>query len=184
MLVEQAPELTLAHAEPRRQGFDVAVIERAGFDQAERARDGVGTAAPEGQVGRGLRPAAQTGAKAGFLRRGGGGEEEHVLALRRRGRAERPAIDAGRRDRNEQAAIEPTVPGFDRAVTGVIVHVHVRMMAHGAGGCLAVFGRGRHGAEAASARRATGRAVIASAAKQSPGEFARHSREIASLRSQ
>ena len=69
---------------------------RAGFDQAERARYGVGAAAPEGQVGRGFRPAAQTGAKAGFLRRGGGGEEPDVLALRRAA----PGRTAGNRCRS------------------------------------------------------------------------------------
>ena len=116
------------------------VIERAGFDQSERARDGVGTAAPERQFRRGLRPAAQTGAEAGLLRRGGGREEADVLPFGRGRRAERPAIDAGRGDRHEQAPVETVVAGLDGAVAGVVVHIHAAMISPVAARCLAVFG--------------------------------------------
>ena len=69
MLAEQPPQLPLADAEPLGQGLDVAVVERAGLDQRQRARDGVRRAAPGAEFGRGFRPAAQAGPEAGLLRR-------------------------------------------------------------------------------------------------------------------
>ena len=63
MLAEQPPQLPLADAEPAGEAFDIGLIEAAGFDQRQRARDGVGGAAPEREVGRGFRPAAQAGRK-------------------------------------------------------------------------------------------------------------------------
>ncbi|HVC63184.1 MAG TPA: hypothetical protein VND19_22825 [Acetobacteraceae bacterium] len=59
-------------------------------------------------------------------------KESDVFALGRGCRAERPAIDPGRRDGDEQAAIEPMVSRFNRAVAGVVVHVHAPMIAHAA----------------------------------------------------
>ena len=75
MLAEQPPQLALADAEALGQGVDVAVVERAGLDQDERAGDGVRRAAPGAEVRRGLRPAAQAGPKARLLRRRGRGIE-------------------------------------------------------------------------------------------------------------
>ena len=75
VLAEQAAQLALADAEALGQGFDVAVVQRAGLDQRQRAGDGVGGAAPGAEVGRGLRAAAQAGPKARLLGRRGGGVE-------------------------------------------------------------------------------------------------------------
>ena len=83
MLAEQASKLAPANAQPRRQGLDVRLVERARFDQPERPGYGVGTAAPEGKIGRRFRPAAQARAKSGLLRRRGGGEEPDVFPLGR-----------------------------------------------------------------------------------------------------
>jgi hypothetical protein len=46
----------------------------------------------------------------------------------RRCRAERPAINPGRRDRHEQTPVETVVSRFDGAVAGVVVHVHGAMI--------------------------------------------------------
>ena len=69
MLAKQPPQLARADAEPIGKPFDIGLIEAAGFDQSERAGYGVGGAAPEREIGRGLRAAAQAWAKAGFLGR-------------------------------------------------------------------------------------------------------------------
>src|SRR6266702_3098802 len=128
MLAEQPPQLAAADAEPVCQAFDIIAIETACFDQAERARYRVGSAAPERQLGRDFRPAAQAWAKAGLLGRGGGSIERHVLEFRRPRRADRPAVDAGGLDADEQPAVEAGVPSRDRAVTGNAVHIHQEIM--------------------------------------------------------
>ena len=132
MLHEQTPELAAANTQPPRQGLDIRVIQPAGLDQAKGTGDRVGAAEPEGQFGRGFRPAAQAGAKSGFLCGGRGRKEAGVCPLGRRCRAERPAVDAGRRDCHEQAPIETTVAGFNGAVAGVVVHVHAAIVRLGA----------------------------------------------------
>ena len=128
VLAEQPPQLPLADAEPVGQGVDVAVVERAGLDQDERAGDGVRRAAPGAEVRRGLRPAAQAGAKARLLRRRGGGIEGHVLALGRARRADRAAVDAGGLHPDEQAPVEAGVAGFKGAVAGVVIEIHATKM--------------------------------------------------------
>ena len=79
MLPEQPPELALADAEPSGQRIDIRLVQRAELDQRQRARDGVGGAAPGAEVRRGFRPAAQAGAKAGLLGRRGRRVERDVL---------------------------------------------------------------------------------------------------------
>ena len=75
MLVKQPPQLPRADAEPVGKAFDIVLIEAAGLDQRERAGHGVGGAAPEREIGRGFRPAAQAWTKARLLGRGRGGVE-------------------------------------------------------------------------------------------------------------
>jgi hypothetical protein len=124
MLQEQPPQLPPADADPLCQGLDVCLIQRARLDQGQGARDGVGRAVPGPQLRRGLGPAAQAGAVAGFLGRGGAGVEGDVLAQRRAGRTHRPAVDARRLHGHEQPAVEAGVAGLDGAVAGVGIEVH------------------------------------------------------------
>ena len=81
------------------------------------------------------RQAARSGAISGRQRRqgrkpascggGGRGEEAAVLELRRARRADRPAVDAGRGDADEEAAVEAGVAGLEGAVAGsAIEQVH------------------------------------------------------------
>jgi hypothetical protein len=87
MLQEQPPQLPPADARRARPGSrhrlpssrEESRAHR--LDQRQGARDGVGRPVPGPQLRRGLGPAAQAGAIAGLLGRGGGGVEGDVLAL-------------------------------------------------------------------------------------------------------
>jgi hypothetical protein len=124
MPVKQPPQLPGADAEPVGQSFDIVFIEAAGLDQRQRARHGIGRAAPERQLRRDFRPAAQAGAEACLLRRRRGRVERHVLEFRRACRADRPAIDAGGLDADEQPPVETGIARRYRAVAGDAVHIH------------------------------------------------------------
>jgi hypothetical protein len=69
MPVKQPPQLPGADAKPVGETLDIGLIETAGFDQRQCARYRVGGAAPEREIGRGFRPAAQARAKARLLGR-------------------------------------------------------------------------------------------------------------------
>ena len=114
--LEQATQLPLAHAEAVGKALHVGAVQGAGLDQREGARDGVGGSLPGGKVRRGLRAAAQAGSEPGRLSRRRGGEEGDVLGLGDARRADRPAVDAGRLDAHEQAAVEPGVPRQQGAI--------------------------------------------------------------------
>ena len=71
-----------------------------------------------------LRAAAQARPEAGvlgFLRRV---EEPAVGFLRRLHRANRPAVDVGRRDADEEHAVESGVPGGQRLVEPAVILIH------------------------------------------------------------
>ena len=113
MLLEQPAKLALTDADPAGQRIDGSLVERAHFHQRERARDGVGGAAPGAKVGRGFRPATQAGPEPGFVCGGRGREENHILRSRCAGRADRPAVDAGGLDAGEQPAVEAGIADGD-----------------------------------------------------------------------
>ena len=96
-------------------------VECALGDQRQRAAHRVGGAAPEGEVGRDLGPAAQAGPEPRLLRGRGRGEEAAVLELGQARRADRPAVDAGRGDAHEHTAVEAGVVGLEGAVVGSAV---------------------------------------------------------------
>ena len=123
MALEQSPQLPTADAKSPGQGLDVGVlaVECAVGDERQRPAHRVGRAAPEGEVGRDLRPAAQAGPKARLLRSGGRGEEAAVLELGRARGADRPAIDAGRGAAHEDMAVEASVVALESAVVGPVV---------------------------------------------------------------
>ena len=82
--LEQATELPRSDPEALCEVFHAGVvpIELPVGDEGEPARDRVRGASPRAVLGSGLRPAAEAGAEAGFLRGGSGGKEPAVLALR------------------------------------------------------------------------------------------------------
>src|SRR6267142_3362962 len=123
MALEQPTELAAANAQPFGQPFDVGLlaVQRAVGDQRQRAAYRVGGAAPEGEVGGDLRPTAQAGTEARLLGGRRRGEEPAVLELGRAGRADRPAVDAGRCHADEDATVEAGVVGLEGAVEGSAV---------------------------------------------------------------
>ena len=124
MLTEQPPQLPPADAQPTGQTFYIITIEPAGFDQCQRARDRVGAAAPEREVRRHFRPAAQAGTEAGLLGCGRRSIERHVLEFRGARRTDRTAIDAGRFHAGEEPPVVAGVAGLDSAVTNFRGDVH------------------------------------------------------------
>lgn len=64
--------------------------------------------------------------------------EGQVLPLGRLGRADRPAMDAGRPDADEQPSVEPGVTRRQRATTSIGVQDHGRQMVPEGTGCLVV----------------------------------------------
>jgi hypothetical protein len=124
VLAEQPAKLPLPETEAAGQGVHVIFVERAEFDQAERARHRVRGAAPCAHVGRSLGAAAQARAKAGLLRGGRSGKEHHIARKRRPRRTHRAAIDAGRLDAGEEAAVKAGVAVNECAVAGVVIEVH------------------------------------------------------------
>src|SRR5476649_1278840 len=121
MLVEQAAQLPATDAQLLGESLDtgLALVECALGDQFHRPAHRVGRAAPEGEFGRALRAAAQAGPEACFLGGRGGGEVAAVLELGRAGRADRPAVDAGRGDAYENSAVETCVVALEDLVTGL-----------------------------------------------------------------
>jgi hypothetical protein len=95
-----------ADPQPLGQRFDPRLIERTLVDQPQRAIDGCARAAPGRRMLRGFRPAAQAWPETGRFRRGGAGEIPDVARLGLAHRADRPAIDPGRGDGDEDRAVE------------------------------------------------------------------------------
>ena len=142
MLVEEAAQLAFAEAEAAGKRGDRSLVQRPAVDEHQRARHRVRGAVPGAARRRGLGPAAPARAKAGGLRRGGGRIEADVLAPRRPRRADRPAIDAGRPDPGEEAAIKAGIPRRDRPVAGVEIETHGGETAPQRPESLAIFGHG------------------------------------------
>ncbi len=144
MLAEQAAQLPSADTQPPGQRLDagLALVERALGDQLQGTAHRIRAAAPEGELRRGLRPAAQAGAEPRLLRRRRRGEVAAVRELGRAGWADRPAIDAGRGHADEDAAVEAGVMGLEDPVAGIAIQkFHVGDFATTGAPALAVFGR-------------------------------------------
>jgi len=105
MFGEQACQMTRRDAEAVRQAVDAALVERAGLDQGQGARDRRPRAVPGRAERRGLGPAAQAGAEAGALGRRRRRIERNVARERRAHPAHRPTIDPGRPHSDEQHAV-------------------------------------------------------------------------------
>jgi hypothetical protein len=130
VLNEQAAEMALADAEAVGEGFDAGAgpIEYSICDEREGAGDGVGGAAPGGEIGRGFGTAAEAGTEASFLGGGGRAEKFAIREVGGAGGANRAAIDAGGFDAYEQKAVKPGVAALESAVTGLLVrelHGHI-----------------------------------------------------------
>ena len=128
MQPEQPPQLALAHAQSFRQAFDSRLVQRTRLDQPARRATVLELpcqTANSGEVSGRQRKQAEIRPPCAAA---AVGKESHVLPFGRWRGTERPAVDTGRGNRDEEPAIETTVPGLDRAVTGVVVHVHAEMI--------------------------------------------------------
>ena len=123
MLLEQAPQLALADAEASGQYVDIGLVQRAVLDQAQGARYRVRRAAPSAEIGRGFRPAAQAGTEARFLRGSRSRKKDDVLRQRRACRTDRAAVDSGRLDAAEEAAVKAGIALADGAVAGFVIEL-------------------------------------------------------------
>src|SRR5206468_3758327 len=81
---------------------------------------------PGGRPGRRLWPAAQARPKSRRFGGGRGRKVAHVLVVRRAGRANRPAIDAGAGDGDEETAVEPRIARSARAVAHTLIQLHAQ----------------------------------------------------------
>ena len=125
---KQPPQMAIREAQPLRQIFRRALIERAILNQPQRAIYGGGSSRPNRNVGRNLRPAAQTRPITRGERCGGVRKIFDIAAQRSPGRTNRPAENARGPHGGEKQAIEPGIPGTSRAITGI--RVHKPSMAH------------------------------------------------------
>ena len=105
-------------------------IEKPFSDQPHAARHRRRRAVPGRAAGRGLGPAAQTGAEAGALRRRGRRVEHDVLRARRPHRAYRPAIDAGRAHPGEEQPVKGGITGEAGAVARFAIEFERRVQRH------------------------------------------------------
>ena len=124
MLAKQPAELPLADFQPIGKRRDIALVERAAFDQFQRPRNGRLRAAPGIKVRRTFGSAAQAGPEARCLCRGGRRHERAILELRRPCRANRPAVDAGRLHAGEKPPIVAGIAGLDGSVTNGGIEIH------------------------------------------------------------
>src|SRR5208337_115364 len=109
VLEEQAPQLPFSDAETCRELPHAAGVEGAFADEAQAARDDGRGPPPRRCAGRGLRATAQARPEPRVLCGGSAREKAHILALRRRSRADRPAVDPRRRHAGEKATVEAAV---------------------------------------------------------------------------
>ena len=128
-----AAQVPVADAERGREIADPRVRYRMFLDARDRRAGEPARRIDAREPGRPLRAAAQTGPVARALRGGGAREKSHVLPLRRPDRTDRPAIDAGRGYRGEEAAVEAPVTGAHCTKTSFRVEQHGARLAVGRG---------------------------------------------------
>ena len=115
-------------ADARRERLDSAVVQHAVLDQVHGAARKA-LRCVDARVARcQLRAAAKARAVAGHLGGGGAREEEAVLPARHAHVAHRTAVDAGRRHADVESAVEARIVRGERAVAGVGIERHGRIM--------------------------------------------------------
>ncbi|EAU63711.1 fibrillar collagen chain FAp1 alpha [Stigmatella aurantiaca DW4/3-1] len=122
---EDPVKLPCPHAQPRRELSHRALVQGAFIDQLQRPGHACLGSRPRGRPRGRLRTAAQAGAIAHGLGGGRAGNEGTVLPLRRPRGAHGTAIDAGRLDADEEAAVEPGIPPHKGPVAEVLIQQFV-----------------------------------------------------------
>ena len=111
MPVEQTPQVPARNAEAVRELLDGSIIKCAVRNQSQTTPNGGRSAAPGRRAGGTFGAAAQARAKSGFSCGCRARIECNVFGFRRDGRANRPAIDAGRFDADKELAVKPRIAG-------------------------------------------------------------------------
>ncbi|MNT40654.1 hypothetical protein D3C72_1769810 [compost metagenome] len=131
-MLELAPQRALRDARLRREFAERVLAELTALDAAQHACE------QRRQIPalrrREFGPAAQAGAQPVLLRRGCEAKVLHIVFVRRPGRADRAAIDAGGQHAGEEAAVEARIPGEPGGVA---------LLAGEAGDDLVLMGIGR-----------------------------------------
>lgn len=143
MFLEQTAQLAFANTKPVGEFCDIRLTIQMTFgDQRKRARYGIGGPAPGSSIGRDFRATAQAGTKACFLSGSSTRKEAAILWLCGAGRADRAAVDAGRRNRHKQTSVEARIAARQGPVADV-ERWHIHGGHHGAKDTprLAIFGR-------------------------------------------
>jgi hypothetical protein len=122
--LRDAAQVTVADAERCGEIADPRIRYRVLLDARDRRAGEPARRVDARKSRRPLRPAAQARAVARALRGGGTREKSHVLALRRPDRTDRPAIDAGRGHRREEAPVEAPITGPHCTKTSFCVEQH------------------------------------------------------------
>src|SRR5437868_12141129 len=128
VLSEQTMQMARPDADAGRQFVHRYLVQRSFLDQPQRAAHHCRGAEPRRSSRRRFRSTAKARAKASLRGSCCSGVVTNVAALRRRGRTDRPAIDAGRGDRDEESSVETRIAtqtrSFERAAieTKDVVH--------------------------------------------------------------
>src|SRR2546425_11572563 len=119
------PELQSGGPCPPEYAGSSLAAQRAVADHPQRARPDSRRTEPCGRARRRFGPAPQARPEPGGFGRRRGRKIPNVLVLRRTRRADWPAIDAGRRHGDEEAAIEPRVARSARAGADALIQIHL-----------------------------------------------------------
>ena len=128
LLGEEPREVTGRVPDVAGEAVDALAVDHAVTDQPHRAAGGVGGDVPVGAARGGVGEAPLAGAEAGRLGGRGGRVERDVVERRGAGGARRPAVDAGGADGGVEDTVEPAVAALHRAVAGLEVLVHRRVV--------------------------------------------------------
>ena len=150
---QDSPELAFAVAEPAREPRHAVALDDPVRDQAHRPASDVTADIPVRRPGDGTRDAALAGAEAGCLGRRRGRIEPDVLAPRRACRAAGAAVDAGRRDAQEEVPVETGIAAGYGAVAVLEVTGNGHEREDGISGTPALAGFGHRGAALPRERR-------------------------------
>jgi len=149
LALESAAQMSLADTEIAGKLRDRMAVERAGGDAVGRITRQARYRINECESGGELGPASQARAEPVTLRRRGRAEEPAMVTVRHSSRADRPAVDARRDDSDEEDSVEPRVARIKRATEHIGLGSEGRDYRRGHGTklvpgicvCLAEFGR-------------------------------------------
>ena len=125
LLHERSVQMATSDRQAAGEAVDTVAIDHTLGDQAQAASHQIGAHVPIGRVGARLGPAPAARTEPGTFGSRGRREEPDVLPLGHRHRTDGAAVDAGRRDADEDAPVESSFAGLDRPVRDLeSVHMH------------------------------------------------------------